>query len=63
MSEQIEKNVSSSNKFRGGRNRHKDSRAKRRVEQRECREQGAPRRSGVGVQEYRQGREDPEREK
>ena len=45
------------------RNKHKGNRGKRRVEQRECRERGAPRRSEVGGQEYRQGREDPEREK
>ena len=44
------------------RNRHKDSKAMRRVEQRECRERGAPQRSEVGVQEYRQDREDPGRE-
>ena len=45
------------------RNRHKDSKATRRVEQREYRERGAQRRSVVAVQEYRQDREDPEREK
>jgi len=45
------------------RNRHKDSKATRKVEQREYRERGAQRRSEVGVQEYRQDREDPEREK
>ena len=45
------------------RNRRKDSKATRRVEQRGCREQGAQRRSEVGVQEYRRNREDPERER
>ena len=55
----IEKNVSSSNKFRGG---EIDTRtAGRRGEwSKESRERGAPRRSEVGVQEYRQDREDPE---
>ena len=59
---QIEENVSSSDKFRGGEIR-KDSKATRRVEQREYRERGAQRKSEVGVREYRQDREDPEREK
>ena len=44
------------------RNKHMGSRGKMRVERKECRGQVAPRMSGVGVREYRQGKEDLERE-
>ena len=40
------------------RNKHMDSKARRKVEQRECREQITQRRSEVGGREYKQGRED-----
>ena len=48
--------------FQRRRNKHMGSRGMMRVERKECRGQVAPRMSEVGVREYRQGKEDLERE-